>query len=67
MSLVYKLSELIRIRFLRENSDASESDAVTFALGYVVQFVDNNIGDELENMLVHRINSVTRSMNKNCV
>lgn len=67
MSLVYKLSELIRIRFLRENPDATESDAVAFALGYVVQFVDSNIGDGLENMLIHRIDSVTRSMNKNCV
>lgn len=67
MSLVYKLSELVRIRYLKENPDASESDAVAFALGYVTQFIDNNIGEGLENMLIHRIDSVTRSMNKNCV
>ena len=67
MSLVHKLSELVRIRFLRENPEASYSDASTFALGYITQFIDNNIGDGLENMLIHRIDSVTRSMNKNCV
>lgn len=44
MSLVYKLSELIRIRFLRENPGAAESDATMFALGYITQFIDNNIG-----------------------
>ena len=67
MSLVYKLSELVRIRFLRENPEASESNATTFALGYITQFIDSNNGDGLENMLIHRIDSVTRSMNKNCV
>ena len=67
MSLVHKLSALIRIRFLRENPGATESDAKMFALGYITQFIDNNIGDGLENMLIHRIDSVTRSMNKNCV
>lgn len=67
MSLVYKLSKLIRIRFLRDNPGASESDAVAFALGYITQFIDDNIGDGLENMLIRRIDRVTRSMNKNCV
>ena len=67
MSLVYKLSELVRIRILSENPGAPESNATMFALGYITQFIDNNIGDGLENMLIHRIDSVTRSMNKNYV
>ena len=44
MSLVYKLSELVRIRFLQENPGAPESNATMFALGYITQFIDNNIG-----------------------
>ena len=65
MSLVYKLSELIRIRFLRENPDATEYHATMFVLGYITQFIDNNIGDGLENKLIQRIDTVMRSMNKN--
>ena len=67
MSLVYKLSELIRIRFLRENPDATEYHATMFVLGYITQFIDNNIGDGLEYELIQRIDTVMRSLNKNCV
>lgn len=65
MTLVYKLSELIRIRFLRENPDASESDATMFALGYITQFIDNNIGkeQELQNVLVKRITKIKKELN----
>ena len=66
MTLVYKLSELIRIRFLRENPDATEYHATMFVLGYITQFIDNNIGDGLKNKLIQRIDTVMRSMNKNC-
>ena len=67
MSLVYKLSELIRIRFLQENPGAPEYRATMFVLGYITQFIDNNIGDGLENKLIQRIDTVMRSMNKNYV
>ena len=65
MSLVFKLSELIRIRFLRENPDASESDATMFTLGYITQFIDNNIGkdQELQNVLVKRITKIKKELN----
>ncbi len=65
MSLVFKLSELIRIRFLRENPDAPESDATMFALGYITQFIDNNIGkdQELQNVLIKRIAKIEKELN----
>ena len=65
MSLVFKLSELVRIRFLRENPDAPESDATMFALGYITQFIDNNIGkdQELQNVLVKRITKIKKDLN----
>ena len=65
MSLVYKLSELIRIRFLRENPGAPESDAKMFALGYITQFIDNNIGkdQELQNVLIDRIIKIEIELN----
>ena len=65
MTLVYKLSELIRIRFLRENPDAPESDATMFALGYITQFIDNNIGkdQELQNALIKRIATIEKELN----
>lgn len=65
MSLVYKLSELIRIRFLRENPDAPESDATMFVLGYITQFIDNNIGkdQELQNALIKRIAKIEKELN----
>ena len=65
MTLVYKLSELIRIRFLRENPDASESDATRFALSYITLFIDNNIGkdQELQNVLVKRITKIKKDLN----
>ena len=65
MTLVYKLSELVRIRFLRENPDASESDATRFALGYITLFIDNNIGkdQELQNVLVKRITKIKKELN----
>ena len=65
MSLVFKLSELIRIRFLRENPDASESDATLFALGYITHFIDKNIGkdQELQNVLVKRITKIKKELN----
>ena len=57
MSLVYKLSELVRIRFLRDNPGSPDSDATLFVLGYITQFIDNNIGkdQELQNVLIDRI------------
>lgn len=65
MSLVYKLSELIRIRFLRENPDAPESDATMFVLSYITQFIDNNIGKDLElqNVLIKRIAKIEKELN----
>ena len=65
MSLVYKLSELIRIRFLRENPGAPESDATMFALGYITQFIDNNIGKDqvLQNALIKRIATIEKELN----
>jgi hypothetical protein len=65
MSLVFKLSELIRIRFLRENPDAPESDATMFVLSYITQFIDNNIGkdQELQNVLVKRITKIKKELN----
>ena len=65
MSLVYKLSELIRIRFLRENPDATESHATMFALGYITQFIDNNIGkdQDLQNVLIKRIATIEKELN----
>ena len=65
MSLVYKLSELIRIRFLRENPDAPESYATMFALGHITQFIDNNIGkdQELQNVLIDRIIKIELELN----
>ena len=65
MSLVYKLSELIRIRFLRENPGAPESDATMFVLGYITQFIDNNIGkdQELQNALIKRIATIEKELN----
>ena len=65
MSLVFKLSELIRIRFLRENPDAPESDATMFALSYITQFIDNNIGKEqdLQTVLINRIIKIKKELN----
>ena len=65
MSLVYKLSELIRIRFLRENPGAPESDATMFALGYITQFFDNKIGkdQELQKALIKRIATIEKELN----
>ena len=65
MSLVYKLSELIRIRFLRENPGAPESNATMFALGYITQFIDNNIGKDqkLQNVLINRISKIEKELN----
>lgn len=65
MTLVYKLSELIRIRFLRENPGAAESDATMFTLGYITQFIDNNIGkdQELQNVLIRRITKIEKALN----
>lgn len=65
MSLIYKLSKLIRIRFLRENPGAPESDATMFVLGYITQFIDNNIGkdQELQNVLVKRIAKIEKELN----
>lgn len=65
MTIVYKLSELIRIRFLRENPDAPESDATLFVLGYITQFIDSNIGkdQELQNALIKRIAKIEKELN----
>ena len=65
MSLVYKLSELIRIRFLRENPGAPESDATMFVLGYITTFIDNNIGKDqvLQNALIKRIATIEKELN----
>lgn len=65
MFLVYKLSELIRIRFLRENPGAPESDATRFVLGYITLFIDNNIGkdQELQNALIKRIAKIEKELN----
>ena len=65
MSLVYKLSELIRIRFLRENPGASDSDAPTFVLGYITKFIDINIGkdQELQIVLINRISKIEKELN----
>ena len=65
MSLVYKLSELVRIRFLRENPEASYSDASTFVLGYITKFIDINIGkdQELQNALIKRIATIEKELN----
>ena len=65
MSLVYKLSELIRIRFFRENPDATEYHATMFVLGYITQFIDNNIGkdQELQNALIRRIATIEKELN----
>ena len=65
MSLAYKLSELIRNRFLRENPDAPESDATMFALSYITQFIDNNIGKEqdLQTVLTNRIIKIKKELN----
>ena len=65
MSLVYKLSELIRIRFLRENPGASDSDATMFVLGYIIQFIDNNIGKDqkLKIVLINRISKIEKELN----
>ena len=51
--------------FLRENPDAPESDATMFALGYITQFIDNNIGkdQELQNVLVKRITKIKKELN----
>ena len=65
MSLVHKLSELIRIRFLRENPGAPESDATLFVLGYIMNFIDSNIGkdQELQNVLIDRIIKIEIELN----
>lgn len=65
MSLVYKLSELIRIRFLRENPGSPDSDATLFVLGYITQFIDSNIGkdQELQNALIKRIATIEKELN----
>ena len=65
MSLAYKLSELIRNRFLRENPDAPESDATMFVLGYIIHFIDNNIGKDqvLQNALIKRIATIEKELN----
>ena len=65
MSLVYKLSKLIRIRFLRENPGSPDSDATLFVLGYITQFIDSNIGkdQELQNALIKRIATIEKELN----
>ena len=65
MSLVYKLSELVRIRYLRENPGSPESDATMFVLGYILQFVDNNIGKDhdTQNALIRRIAKIEKELN----
>ena len=65
MTLVYKLSELVRIRYLRENPGSPESDAMMFALGYITQFIDSNIGkdQELQNALIKRIATIEKELN----
>ena len=65
MSLVYKLSKLIRIRFLRENPGSPDSDATLFVLGYNTQFIDSNIGkdQELQNALIKRIATIEKELN----
>lgn len=65
MSLVYKLSELVRIRYLRENPDSSYSDASTFVLGYIIHFTDNNIGKDraLQKALIKRIATIEKELN----
>ena len=65
MSLVYKLSELIRIRFLRENPGSSESDATMFVLSYIIHFTDINIGKDqvLQNALIKRIATIEKELN----
>ena len=60
--MLYKLSELLRIRYLRENPGCAESDATMFTLGYITQFVDNNINNDLEGKINARIEKVIRSM-----
>lgn len=65
MSLVYKLSELVRIRFLRDNPGSPDSDATLFVLGYITQFIDSNIGkdQELQNALIKRIATIEKELN----
>lgn len=65
MRLVWKLSELVRIRFLRENPGAPESGATMFVLGYITQFIDRNIGkdQELQNALIKRIAKIEKELN----
>lgn len=64
MSLVWELSKLVRIRFLRENPGAPESDATMFVLGYITQFIDRNIGkdQELQNALIKRIAKIEKEL-----
>ena len=64
MSLVYKLSELVRIRFLRDNPDSSYSDASMFVLGYITKFIDINIGkdQELQIVLINRISKIEKEL-----
>lgn len=64
MSLFYKLSELIRIRFLRENPSSADV-APLFVLGYMTQFIDSNIGkdQELQNALIKRIATIEKELN----
>ena len=65
MTLVYKLSELVRIRFLRENPGSPDYDATLFVLGYITQFIDSNIGkdQELQNALIKRIATIEKELN----